>query len=1145
VAEDIIIENLNSKPKKEEKQELNVQDSNNVVIEGLDNSNENHDVNLEQNNPKIKIDSNQENISEQPKIEVVESGTSRHFKEEDEKDDIFGEKNVDDDFSFDFSEIKNKLKNLFSKNVTEKDTTSTDIKKEESDLSFDFTKIKTFAKTNYKWLIPLLCILFVMSVSMYLRVMPLSMPIAEQWAEDTVMNFYQNQIGGSVVEQYPNLPEANLNALIQQELTTFLEDNSAQIDSDIASLAEQYRNQYKNSDGTLYLLGLDPWHYMSQTGYILENDYPGTSISEEGEFIDDYRLAPLGVSGELNFHVWFGTLLHKVLNIFSVLPIMFTFFFVGVIFSALAVIPAFFIGKRITGNNVGGFFTSLLIAVSAYFVQRTTGESSDTDVYTVFFPLLITWLFLEAFEAENLKKKLGLISLAGLVTGIFSFAWTGWWYVFDFIIATISLYLIYLAVINFKNIKEFVKTNDFLSLIYLAITYVFTSAIFVSLFNSFSLFTNSVFGPFNFIRLKEVAVTSVWPEIYTTIAELNVAPFSQVIGLLGGKLLFVLAILGVLLIIFTKNKKGERNIEVAIFLTIWFIASFYATTKGVRFVLQATPVLAIGLGAFMGITWDYATKWVNKELKLNKLLASSTIFLILMLLMIQPIQAGYASAYSSVPSMNDGWFDTLEKIKYEAPEDIIITSWWDFGYWFRAIADRPVTFDGGTQVGHGAYWVGQSLLTDNEQTTAGILRMLNCGQNTAFEELDLIIDNTATSVKIIEEIILLSDTEAKQFLTNDYSLTDEEAENVLSYTHCDAPTDYYITSSDMVSKAGVWGHFGSWNFEKAMIYQDINGLTQNDAINYLMENYGMSEEDADQTYYEVQTTDADYWISGWPSYYSSLYSCDNGDEENILICSMNTVQGAMSFEIDLITMDTIVYSNSETNLHPDTLVYADENGLNELVFENNTIGMSLILIPSSSGDSYSALVSDPLLAYSTFTKLFYFDGHGTICFTQFDETEQFTGGKISTWIVDYECQQENEVLMQPVGTTTTEDTSDDTDVVDDSTDIDSGLESIGTVSEMVEASHILIMTDTRTDEEALELIGSILGTVTAETFADYAEEYSEGPSSVNGGELGWFGKGQMVSEFEDAAFALEIGEISEIVETQFGYHLIYVSNKTG
>jgi len=62
-----------------------------------------------------------------------------------------------------------------------------------------------------------------------------------------------------------------------------------------------------------------------------------------------------------------------------------------------------------------------------------------------------------------------------------------------------------------------------------------------------------------------------------------------------------------------------------------------------------------------------------------------------------------------------------------------------------------------------------------------------------------------------------------------------------------------------------------------------------------------------------------------------------------------------------------------------------------------------------------------------------------------------------------------------------------------------------------------------------------------ESFADVAKEVSEDPgSAVNGGDLGWFGRGQMVPEFEDAAFALKVGELSQPVKTDFGYHLILV-----
>lgn len=79
---------------------------------------------------------------------------------------------------------------------------------------------------------------------------------------------------------------------------------------------------------------------------------------------------------------------------------------------------------------------------------------------------------------------------------------------------------------------------------------------------------------------------------------------------------------------------------------------------------------------------------------------------------------------------------------------------------------------------------------------------------------------------------------------------------------------------------------------------------------------------------------------------------------------------------------------------------------------------------------------------------------------------------------------------------------------------------------------------------AKEKAEKLLTTVTPENFAEVAKLQSDGPSAPNGGELGWFGKGQMVAPFEEAAFAGEAGKIvPKVVETQFGYHIIYVEEK--
>ena len=89
----------------------------------------------------------------------------------------------------------------------------------------------------------------------------------------------------------------------------------------------------------------------------------------------------------------------------------------------------------------------------------------------------------------------------------------------------------------------------------------------------------------------------------------------------------------------------------------------------------------------------------------------------------------------------------------------------------------------------------------------------------------------------------------------------------------------------------------------------------------------------------------------------------------------------------------------------------------------------------------------------------------------------------------------------------------------------------------VKASHLLV----KTEEEALKLKEEIAN---GKEFAKAAEEVSLCPSGQNGGDLGYFGRGMMVKPFEDAAFALsEIGEISQPVQTQFGWHLIQLTGK--
>ncbi len=87
------------------------------------------------------------------------------------------------------------------------------------------------------------------------------------------------------------------------------------------------------------------------------------------------------------------------------------------------------------------------------------------------------------------------------------------------------------------------------------------------------------------------------------------------------------------------------------------------------------------------------------------------------------------------------------------------------------------------------------------------------------------------------------------------------------------------------------------------------------------------------------------------------------------------------------------------------------------------------------------------------------------------------------------------------------------------------------------ARHILVPTEEACNDLKTQIEGGA-------DFADLAKAHSECPSGKNGGDLGEFGPGQMVREFDDVVFRKELGTVHGPVKTQFGFHLIEITNRS-
>ncbi|MEK6867359.1 MAG: hypothetical protein AABX98_00910, partial [Nanoarchaeota archaeon] len=462
-------------------------------------------------------------------------------------------------------------------------------------------------------------------------------------------------------------------------------------------------------------------------------------------------------------------------------------------------------------------------------------------------------------------------------------------------------------------------------------------------------------------------------------------------------------------VVYALLENHKADMKYAVLLFIWFVGTIYASTQGVRFIMILVPAFSVAVG--LGTAFIYRL-WADvcaEKLNIKKMYVKSVLVVGVAILLFIPVGVGYSLGSQQMPLINDQWYNALKKIDEQAAPDAIVNSWWDFGHWFKAIADRAVTFDGGSQDTPQAHWIGNVLLTNNEKEAVAILRMLDCGGNSAYDQIYNATNHSYKSITLTKQIILETEEDAAETLKT-AGLTEEQTNKILTFTHCQPPEDYFITSQDMVGKAPVWAHFGSWNFDRAHIVNLVNAYEKETALAMMREDLAMTEEQAAELYAQATTNDPNNWIAPWPSYASMPSGCTQSQTE--LLCDVG-------IRVNLTDGDAGVLT-SDGWKHPQKLLYVNPDGEYNVTY----FGMYSDVLVGTDGGSYSAALipegagfkaffMDTTLMDSMFTKLFFYKGHGLECFDLFDEQSTVTGDQIYVWKVDWECSSANEVFVNP------------------------------------------------------------------------------------------------------------------------------------
>lgn len=836
----------------------------------------------------------------------------------------------------------------------------------------------------------------VLAINIFLRLQTVWLPYMDEVARKTVLSELLSSVDEEVDNNYEGYP-AQLKDKIKDALfEKRLKENRNLLEHQLKAKAQELKSYFRGSSGVTFLMESDPYHWFRLLNNLVKTSKLVTGFYKDGELCDNFMLAPVGlkvaVSLHRNLHVYLTFILFKACSFFDRgLGLMSFAFFMPVLITALVLIVAFFFTLSISPNKnlLSGFFAVLTLGLANVFLRRSMAGWFDTDPYVVLFSLLAPWMFYLSLNYEiGLKKRAVFSILSGLVVTLFSFTWDGWWYIFYLILGSAVFYILNLYSIN-KDHKEKVDIpGAALSLL----VFIFSSFILVCVVSGIPRLKELFLSPINQIYAKDYSLGQFWPNTFLTVAELKTFDILQVIAVSGGSFVVICGLIYLFLnMIDKKSHAWPQRQYISWLFTFWMALFLFVSTKVVRMSLILVIPVSISFALFMGELSSYLRKLTDKILKKGSKhvavfisLATGVIFLGFL------FTAAFKISFRYGPDMNRTWFGVLRKIDKEAPKDAIINSWWDYGHWFKAIAERAVIFDGATQNNQIAYWMARALITDNEEEAFGILRMLNSGSSKAFEEIENLGYDKFKALEIVNEIILLKKDEARRAIAK-YTADSTKIDKILSYTH-NPRTAYLIIEPSIIRKIKAISFLGSWDFSKAGLYSLFHKLKKQEFAERLKAE-GYAQQEISGMYDAFSAMDAkDFmlWVSRVSDYYDYVSYQEGADPELFSGGYLVSRAGKTGYLFNVRTLNWQEPKN----------VYIFQGQDFKQIAKPDDKGKASFLLVDKNGKN-KLLVLDDNLVKSMLTRLYYLGGKGLKHFEPFIR-EKLKDGELIVYKINWD-----------------------------------------------------------------------------------------------------------------------------------------------